>query len=149
MENVTTIIFMCILLAGFDASANFSGAWKGVGQLSERHYIPNGIHCHEMAFELQQTQSTLSLKQGYYRCGSYEIDFTPVNYGIRDSSLFLGIKLVGTISNNQVHLRYDQPRGQSVVIDILLGNDLKYHEVGASEYANWVLEGVLSANPVQ
>ena len=84
--------------------ANFTGKWSGEGF----YRTPKRMgECLEVFMQFEVTKEFFSIIEGGYICGDIQASYPVSKFKIEDGSLFYFGENVGTISDDEINLRYE------------------------------------------
>lgn len=83
---------------------NLSGHWQGKGTAQDNKGWKTS--CEELSYTFLQTPTSLNVLGGHTLCGSHQRQFESVILDIKDGQLFYDDIYLGTITENQMSIVY-------------------------------------------
>lgn len=84
--------------------ASFTGKWSGEGYYQTPRYVGK---CSEVFMQFELTKDKFSIIDGGYICGELQASYPPSSFKIVDGELLYFGESVGTISEDEINLNYD------------------------------------------
>jgi len=105
MKLCSVIAMAFMLLPQSLAFASFSGHWVGGGHAQDG--TGWAADCEKISYTFVHTPKTLEVIGGEVKCGGYEATFDAATLRIEDEKLFYGDLEVGTITNDLLHVVFE------------------------------------------
>lgn len=130
MKSMFTVLALVSMLAGATAQANFTGAWRGTGVVTDAAGAQK--ECPIAAFDVEQTATNFNVIQGKVECamaGGYEIP--SVNLTIHNGGLFYSFFRIGSIADAYFTAKFASNEHGNNVFEgwIVDANTLRYRHV--------------------
>jgi hypothetical protein len=128
MKKILLIIFLLSSTASF---ANISGDWTGWGTWT---YEGAGAVCDPMTLGFVETKDKLTRTGGAFNCQVADIELDEAEWVKKGKDLLVDGVIVGSISENTVHLTEKYSEDVSIVTDIKMeARHLDYSETWYDE----------------
>lgn len=120
--SAVLLCFMCSV-----SFANVSGKWIGWGDWI---YEGSGVHCNSMTMNFVETDKKLIREGGYFDCQVVGLDLTSGEWTKQGTNLLSDGVVVGTITENSIHLTEQYSENVKIVSDISMdAGHFDYSEV--------------------
>lgn len=101
--------------------ADFSGVWRGQGQLLSPNQPP--VACTSMTIDIEQTETTFFVRRSEFLCGSLRIrNKNPQVLRIEDDSLWMNDLKLGSITSSLIETQLISASGLQQSFQLRLDN---------------------------
>lgn len=114
---MTKIIGIVFLVWSSMSFANISGNWTGWGTWT---YEGSGTHCDSMTLGFVETKDKLTRTGGYFDCQVVGLDIDPGVWTKQGNNLIVDGAVVGTITENAIHVTEQYSDDVKIVSDIAI-----------------------------
>jgi len=143
MKLFISVLFFVSTLA----YADLTGSWLGEGTIIFSDTMES--QCELMEFNVSQTADKFTLEDGTMLCNGFEQMFEPVRLSIKDETLWLDEKQVGSITDTQAKITFKVNDDFTIVyeLNLIAPEKMTYQEHIVTDDGSIKIAGVLNLIP--